>query len=63
MYEYKKPRYSINDLIELLGIGRAQLYEAINSGALQTHKIGKRRFACAEDLHNYLQWCKQESQQ
>ena len=63
MFQHTKPRYTINDLIDLLGIGRASLYAAINDGSLATHKIGKRRFACPEDVDAYIQRGKQEGAQ
>ena len=60
MFQHTKPRYSINDLCDLLDIGRARLYTDINSGKLQTHKVGKRRFSCPDDVDQYVSLCKQE---
>jgi excisionase family DNA binding protein len=60
MFHHTKPRYTINDLLDLLSVGRATLYAAINDGSLKTHKIGKRRFACPEDVDAYVQLGKQE---
>ena len=41
MFHHTKPRYSVNDLISLLSIGRARLYADINAGKLATYKIGE----------------------
>lgn len=60
MYQHTKPRYTINDLLDLLGTGRASLYADINSGKLQTHKVGKRRFSRPDDVDQYVALCKQE---
>ena len=55
--QHQKPRYSITDLIGLLGIGRTSLYADINAGKLATYKIGKRRFASPEAVDNYVALC------
>ena len=60
MFQHTKPRYTINDLLDLLGIGRASLYAAINDGSLATHKCGKRRFATPEALDKYVEICEQK---
>jgi excisionase family DNA binding protein len=57
MFIHSKPRYSINDLLSLLNIGRAHLYADINAGKLSTYKIGKRRFAKPEALDKYVEEC------
>lgn len=57
MFHHTKPRYSVNDLISLLSIGRARLYADINAGKLATYKIGKRRFASPEAVDNYVALC------
>ena len=60
MFHHTKPRYSINDLCDLLDIGRARLYADINSGRLQTHKVRKRRFSCPDDVDQYVALCRRE---
>lgn len=55
MFQHHKPRYSINDLMLLLSIGRARLYADINEGKLRTYKIGKRRFAGPEAVDEYVE--------
>ena len=62
MYNHIKPRYSINDLLSLLSIGRAGLYAEINAGRLRTYKVGKRRFADPADLDRYIEITRQEAQ-
>lgn len=62
MYNHIKPRYSINDLLSLLSIGRAGLYAEINAGRLKTYKVGKRRFADPADLDRYIEITRQEAQ-
>ena len=54
MFSHNKPRYSINDLLGLLSIGRARLYADINAGKLETYRIGKRRFTSPESLDAYV---------
>ncbi len=60
-FSHTKPRYSINDLISLLSVGRSRLYSDINQGKLETYTIGKRRFADPQALDNYVEICKQEA--
>ena len=62
MYQHTKPRYSINDLLALLSIGRARLYADINAGKLATYRIGKRRFADPDALDRYVEQCKRDAQ-
>ena len=61
MFQHTKPRYSVNDMLGLLSIGRARLYADIHLGKLITYKIGKRRFADPEAIDSYVETCKQES--
>lgn len=62
MFTHTKPRYSIQDMLALLSIGRTRLYDEINQGKLKTYKIGKRRFADPEAIDSYVETCKQEAQ-
>lgn len=61
MFQHYKPRYTIEDMLKLLSIGRARLYSDINQGKLETYKIGKRRFVDPQELDNYVEACKQEA--
>jgi excisionase family DNA binding protein len=63
MFIHSRPRYSINDLLNLLDIGRATLYAAISEGKLETYKIGKRRFSSPEALDAYVELCQRDAQE
>ena len=60
MFIHKKPRYTIVDLMAMLSIGRNRIYEAINTGKLKTHKVGKRRFALPQYVDDYIELCRRE---
>ena len=62
MFIHTKPRYSINELVSLLSVGRAKLYEEIQLERLKTYKLGKRRFASPEALDSYVKQCEKEAQ-
>jgi len=62
MFTHTKPRYSVNDLCALLGIGRASVYADINAGKLETYLVGKRRFAKPEALDKYVERCEKEAE-
>jgi hypothetical protein len=62
MFVHTKPRYSINDLLALLSIGRATLYSDIRSGKLTTYCVGKRRFTEPEALDRYVELVRKEAQ-
>jgi hypothetical protein len=62
MFTHTKPRYSINDMLTLLSIGRSRLYDDINGGKLATYKVGKRRFAEPEALDRYVELVRREAQ-
>ena len=46
----------------LLSIGRSNLYVALNTGKLESYKIGKRRFAAPEAVDAYVDLVRKESQ-
>ena len=58
---HNKPRYTINDLLFLLSIGRGTLYAEIRSGRLKTYTIGKLRFADPTALDEYVALCRKKS--
>ncbi len=62
MFVHQKPRYSVTDLMALLSIGRSNLYVALNTGKLESYKIGKRRFAAPEAVDAYVDLVRKESQ-
>lgn len=47
--------YSINDAIAASSIKRTKLYELINSGELQTVKVGKRTVVKADSLRRLME--------
>ena len=49
--------YSISEACALTSVGRTTLYAAIKSGALKTHKVGRRTLVIAEDLVAWLGSC------
>ena len=62
MFVHQKPRYSVTDLMALLSIGRSNLYMALNTGKLESYKIGKRRFAAPEAVDAYVDLVREEAQ-
>lgn len=50
-----KAGYSISEICMILGVCRDTLYREINSGRIQTFKVGpRRRFVSQEALQNYI---------
>jgi excisionase family DNA binding protein len=41
---------SVQEAARMLGIGRTSIYQLINSGELQTMKLGRRRLITIESL-------------
>jgi len=62
MFNHLKPRYSVNDLMALLSIGRTRLYADINVGKLRTYLVGKRRYSSPEALDAYVRQYEQGPQ-
>ena len=62
MFSHTKPRYSTNDLIILLGIGRTKLHSEIKSGRLKAYKSGNRYYFDPLDVDTYLALCRKESE-
>jgi len=46
--------YTVDEVVELLGVGRTTLYEAIKAGDLQTKKLGRRTLILAEELDRWV---------
>ncbi len=54
-FNLTKPAYSINELLDILPIGRTKLHEEINKGRLRATKLGTRTIFHAEDISDYLE--------
>lgn len=46
--------YDIPATVQVSGIGRTKIYEAIKNGQLKAHKHGTRTLILADDLRAYL---------
>jgi len=49
-----KAAYSINELSDIVPIGRSKIYQAIQDGDLRAVKFGKRRVVLTPDLVEFL---------
>lgn len=58
---HTKPRYSVNDLIYLTGVGRGRLYDELNSGRIKSYYLGKRRFVSPAALDDYIELCEKSN--
>jgi len=46
--------YGLDELTELLGLGRSTLYLEVRAGRLRLSKVGRRSIVLADDLAAYL---------
>jgi excisionase family DNA binding protein len=46
--------YTIDEVLELVGIGRTKLYEVIGTGELPVKKLGNRTLVLASDLDEWI---------
>lgn len=53
-YGLLKIAYSVNELRDILPLGRTKIYEAINAGLLKRVKIGRRTAFLATDVAAFL---------
>lgn len=53
-FNLTKAAYSINEILEILPLGRTSLYEAINTGQLRATKFGKKTMILAPDMAAFL---------
>jgi hypothetical protein len=53
-YGLIKASYSINEVLDVLSIGRTSLYYAIKRGDLRPAKLGKKTLLLASDLAKFL---------
>jgi excisionase family DNA binding protein len=49
-----KLAYTITEAVQLSGIGRTKLYEALTSGKLKAVKAGRRTLIFPDDLRQWL---------
>ncbi len=49
-----KPAYSVNEILELLPLGRSSFYEAIKDKRLKVAKFGNKTIVLAPDLVAFL---------
>lgn len=49
-----RPAYSVNELLEILPMGRTSLYSAIKNGSLKATKYGKSTWFLAPDIAEFL---------
>lgn len=54
-FRHKKPRYTIEEAKDLLGKGRASVYELINAGLLESYTVGRRRYITPEGIDNVVE--------
>lgn len=50
----EKLGYSVQETVEASGIGRTTIYELINTGELESIKVGRRRIIPAVSLREYF---------
>jgi Helix-turn-helix domain len=50
----EKLAYQVDELNEILPLGRTKAWEEIAAGRLRARKIGRRTVVLAEDLRDYL---------
>lgn len=53
-FNLTKPAYSVNDLLEMLPMGRTRLYASIKCGDLKPTKYGKSTWFFAKDVAAFL---------
>lgn len=54
-FDHLKPAYSIDELLNILPLGRTKLHSEINKGRLKATKLGKKTIFLAEDVSDYLE--------
>ena len=53
-YNLTRAAYSVNELLEILPLGRTSLYAAIKAGTLKATKLGKKTLFLAPDVVAFL---------
>jgi hypothetical protein len=52
--ELQREAFSVPEAVEVSGLGRTSLYEAMNTGVLRSRKFGRRRVILRSDLLAFL---------
>lgn len=47
-------RFEISEVVRILRLSRATLYERIRGGEIKAQKDGRRRYITATELHRYV---------
>ncbi|MEQ5788441.1 helix-turn-helix domain-containing protein [Erythrobacter sp. NFXS35] len=45
--------YSVNETVQVLGIGRTYTYVLINNGTLESRKVGRRRLVRIDSVRRF----------
>ena len=54
--------YTVEDAVQVTGLSRSRLYQAIRAGSLTTWKAGKRRMVSRKALEQFISRLERESQ-
>jgi len=54
-FRHTKPRYSIQESMDILGCGRARIYEYIKDNLLEVYKVGGRTYATPEGINRVIE--------
>ena len=53
--------YDVNEVAELLGLGRSKLYSYVQSGQLRSIKVGRRRKVPADAVSEFIKSLEEDS--
>lgn len=51
----EKSAYTVNEVLNEIGIGRSKLYDEIKKGRITPRKIGKKTIFLATEIERYLE--------
>ncbi len=54
MHNAERVAYTLTDAVTAIGLSRATIYRAIQSGHLPAHKVGRRTLLLVDDLKRWL---------
>jgi excisionase family DNA binding protein len=52
--ELEKRLFSVENIMQMLGIGRTKVYQEMDSGRLRSVKVGRRRLVSAAALEEFI---------